>query len=236
MRVEIWSDVVCPWCYVGKRRLENALAAFPNADQVEVVYRSFELDPSAPKGAGEPVADYLGKKYGGGRQAGKQMMARVAGVAAGEGLDFNYADSLRANTIDAHRLLHLALEMGGPTQQVELKERLLKAYFTDGLAVDDHDVLTRVAVAAGLRTDRVAEVLASQEFRADVQADVEQARAFGANGVPFFVIDRKYAISGAESTEVFTQALEEAWSQSHPALVTSGGPGGDICGPDGCPV
>jgi predicted DsbA family dithiol-disulfide isomerase len=222
MRVEIWSDVVCPWCYVGKRRLESALAAFPHADEVEIVYRSFELDPSAPKGAGEPVADYLGKKYGGGREGGEQMVSRVAAIAAEEGLDFNYTRSIRANTIDAHRLLHLALEVGGPQLQVQLKERLLKAYFTDTLAVDDHDVLAEVAVGCGLPADRVAQVLTSQEFLADVHADVSQARQLGANGVPFFVIDRRLGISGAQPAEVFTQALEQVWSDSHPAVTTAG--------------
>jgi predicted DsbA family dithiol-disulfide isomerase len=226
MRVEIWSDVVCPWCYVGKRRLESALATFPHADEVEIIYRSFELDPTAPKGAGQPVADYLGKKYGGGRQAGEQMVARVAAVAAQEGLAFNYTNSIRANTTDAHRLLHLALEVGGPRLQVELKERLFKAYFTDTLAVDDHLVLTDVAVAAGLPADRVARVLESGEFLGDVLADVSQARAFGANGVPFFVIDRKVGISGAQPAEVFSKALEQAWSDSHPDVTTLRATGG----------
>lgn len=211
------------------------MATFPNADQVEVVYRSFELDPSAPKGAGESVADHIGKKYGGGREGGEQMVARVAAVAAEEGLDFNYADSLRASTIDAHRLLHLALEVGGPMQQVEFKERLLKAYFTDNLVVDDHVVLTALATQAGLPADRVASVLASDEFLAEVHADVGQARAFGANGVPFFVIDRKYAISGAQPAQVFTQTLERAWHDTHPQLTTVGG-GADACGPDGCAI
>jgi predicted DsbA family dithiol-disulfide isomerase len=220
MRVEIWSDVVCPWCYVGKRRLESALATFPHADQVEIIYRSFELDPTAPKGAGQPVAEYLGKKYGGGRQAGEQMVARVAAVAAQEGLAFNYKSSIRANTTDAHRLLHLALEVGGPRLQVELKERLFKAYFTDTLAVDDHLVLTDVAVAAGLPADRVARVLESGEFLGDVLADVSQARAYGANGVPFFVIDRKVGISGAQPAEVFSKALEQVWTDSHPDVAT----------------
>ena len=234
MRVDIWSDVVCPWCYVGKRRLESALATFPHADQVEILYRSFELDPSAPKGAGEPVADYLGKKYGGGRQAGEQMVARVTAVAAEEGLDFNYAESLRANTTDAHRLLHLALEVGGPTLQAALNERLLKAYFTDALAVDDHAVLTALAVDAGLPADRVVHVLESDEFLSEVHADVAQARAFGANGVPFFVIDGAYGISGAQPADLFSQALQRAWDDTHPPLRTVGGVHAEACGPDGC--
>jgi predicted DsbA family dithiol-disulfide isomerase len=213
VRIEIWSDVVCPWCYVGKRRLETALAAFPHADKVEIIYRSFELDPSAPKGGGQPVADYLGEKYGGGREGGRAMVARVAAIAAEEGLEFNYANSIRANTIDAHRLLHLALAVGGPRLQVELTERLLRANFTDTLPVDDHAVLAEIAVAAGLPADRVAQVLDSEEFLAEVHADVEQARAFGANGVPFFVIDRKLAISGAQPAEIFTRALEQVWSR-----------------------
>ncbi|MDQ2722200.1 MAG: DsbA family oxidoreductase [Actinomycetota bacterium] len=236
MRIEIWSDIVCPWCYVGKRRLERALAGFAHAEQVEIVYRSFELDPGTPQGGGQSVAEHLGEKYGGGAAAGEQMVIQMTATAAEEGLQFDYQSAARANTVDAHRLLHLALAEGGPTRQAELKERLLKAYFTDARAVDDPAVLTAVAAEAGLSEERVAQVLASEEYLDDVHADVDEARALGVSGVPFFVIDRKYAVSGAQPAEVFGQALTQAWSEAHPVLTTVGGAGADSCGPDGCAV
>ncbi|HVK20309.1 MAG TPA: DsbA family oxidoreductase [Actinokineospora sp.] len=231
MRIEIWSDVVCPWCYIGKRRLETALADFPHRDEVEIVYRSFELDPSAPQVGHESIAEALGRKYGGGAAAGRQMMARVAEVAAEEGLTFGYDDAVHTKTIDAHRLLHLALTEG---RQLELKEALLAAYFTRGESMGDHDVLRKAAVTAGLDQGRVDEVLASSEYTAEVRADIDQARAFGATGVPFFVVDHKFGVSGAQPAEVFTQLLERAWTESHSAISVLAD--GEACGPDGCPV
>ena len=236
MQIEIWSDVVCPWCYIGKRRLESALEHFEHADEVEVVWRSFQLDPAAPREATEGIAEHLGAKYGGGVAAGRQMIDRVSEVAAQEGLVFSYHDAQRASTVDAHRLLHLALAEGGPALQGELKERLLAAYFTEAQNPADHAVLTRVAVAAGLPEDRVSQVLGSDEHADEVEADVAQATAYGAGGVPFFVVDRKYGVSGAQPAEVFTQVLERAWADSQPLLQVAGGTGGGACGPDGCPV
>jgi predicted DsbA family dithiol-disulfide isomerase len=247
MRVEVWSDVVCPWCYIGKRRLESALAQFDQADQVELVWRSFELDPTSPRsgeeGAGEDVATYLGRKYGGGRAAGLAMHQRVSDIAAQDGLDYHLDKARRANTIDAHRILHLALVEGGPAQQDALKERLLSAYFTESEAIDDHETLTRLAVEAGLDEARVREVLAGSAFGADVAADVAQARAYGIGGVPFAVVDGRYGVSGAQPVEVFLQTLEQAWSDRAPQLITvtpagaaaeSAAPEGAVCGPDGC--
>jgi predicted DsbA family dithiol-disulfide isomerase len=231
MEIEIWSDVVCPWCYIGKRRLEKALAGFAHADEVEVVYRSFQLDPSAPVVPTETVAESLGRKYGGGPEAGRQMIDRVEAVAAEEGLLFRHHQALRVNTVDAHRLLHLALAEG---KQAELKEALLSAYFIETENVADHDTLTRIATGAGLDEARVRDVLESAEFADEVEADIRQAAAFGANGVPFFVVDRKYGISGAQPAEVFTQTLERAWSDAHPVLDVVGG--ADACGPDGCAI
>ncbi len=237
MQIEIWSDVVCPWCYIGKRRLETALADFPHADEVEVVWRSFELDPTAPTEPTVSVVDHLGAKYGGGRAAGEQMQARVAGIAAEEGLTFRNGDALRGSTRDAHRLLHLAHEQGGSALQGRLKEELLAAYFERGESPTDHAVLTRVALVTGLDADRVAEVLASQEYDAAVTADQRQAAAYGATGVPFFVVDRAYGVSGAQPAEVFAQVLQQAWDASHPVLqVVPGAADADACGPDGCAV
>jgi predicted DsbA family dithiol-disulfide isomerase len=234
MRIEIWSDVVCPWCYIGKRRLETALAGFEHRDDVEVVYRSFELDPSSPRVPTQTVAEHLGAKYGGGAAGGQQMVDRVEAVAAEEGLLFRLGEAQRANTVDAHRLLHLALDSGGPALQGALKEELLAAYFLRAENVADHDVLRRTAEKAGLDLQRVEEVLAGQSYADAVEADVREAAALGAQGVPFFVVDRAYGVSGAQPAEVFTQVLERAWAASHPALDLVGGQ--DVCGPDGCAI
>ena len=229
MKIEIWSDVVCPWCYIGKRRLEKALSVFEHP--VEIHWRSYQLDPSAPAAPTETVAEALGRKYGGGPEAGKQMIDRVEAVAAEEGLIFRHHQSLRVNTVDAHRLLHLAHSQG---LQGELKEALLAAYFTHTENVADHDTLRKVAAGVGLDPQRVDEVLGSNEFHDEVWADIAQAQAYGATGVPFFVVDGRYGVSGAQPTEVFAQVLDQAWRESHPTLELIGGD--DACGPDGCAV
>jgi predicted DsbA family dithiol-disulfide isomerase len=231
MRIEIWSDVVCPWCYIGKRRLEEALAAFPHRDDVEVVYRSFELDPTAPEVATETTVEALARKWGTDVDGAREAMARGDAVAAEVGLHFRHHDAPRARTVDAHRLLHLALDAG---LQVELKEELLAAYFLRGESMGDHDVLRKAAAEVGLDPARVDGVLAGHEYADAVLADVDQARAFGATGVPFYVVDRKYGISGAQPTQVFSQVLERAWDESHPRLDVVAG--ADACGPDGCAI
>ncbi|GAA3551469.1 DsbA family oxidoreductase [Nocardioides daeguensis] len=208
MRIEIWADVVCPWCYIGKRRLEKALASFEHRDEVEVVYRSYELDPFAPEVGTETTVEVLGRKFGADEAGTRAMMARADEVAAGEGLVFSHADALHARTLTAHRLLHLASTEG---RQQALLEAVLAAYFTRGESLGDHDVLRRAAAAAGLDAARVEQVLASNEFRDEVMADVAQARAYGSSGVPFFVIDGRLGISGAQPTELFEQALAQAW-------------------------
>jgi predicted DsbA family dithiol-disulfide isomerase len=235
MRIEIWSDVVCPWCYVGKRRLETALAGFEHADEVEVVYRSFELDPSAPRHGHELSTGAVARKYGRSEDEMRQMQQQLIDLAAQEGLAFRLFETVHTNTVDAHRLLHLALETGGPALQRELKEALLAAYFVQARNVGDHDVLTEVATGAGLDGARVREVLAGAEYADAVAADVAQARAYGATGVPFFVVDQKYGVSGAQPAEVFGQVLDQAWAQAHPVLETVGGDAA-ACGPDGCAI
>ena len=233
MRIEIWSDVVCPWCYIGKRRLEEALEAFPHRDEVEIVWRSFQLDPTAPKVAVESIASALGRKYGGGDAAGRQMVQQVQQVAGEVGLDFSrYPDAKRVNTVDAHRLLHAAGDL-----RADLKEALLEAYFVDVRDVADHEQLAEIAVGAGLAEDDVRRVLASDEHLAEVDADGDAAQDLGAGGVPFFVIDRRFGISGAQPVEVFTQTLERAWAE-RPTLMMATGSGddasGEVCGPEGC--
>lgn len=237
VKIEIWSDVVCPWCYIGKRRIENALADFGHADEVEVHWRSFQLDPGAPTVPTEKTAAMLARKYGQSPAGAQQMQDRVEAVAAEEGLVYRLSETLHLNTVDAHRVIHLAHEQGGNELQGRVKEALLEAYFTDARNLADHTVLREVAVAAGLDAARVDEVLASREFEQDVWADIEQAQAYGATGVPFFVIDQKYGVSGAQPTEVFTQVLERAWSESHPQIeVLATGDSAEACGPDGCAI
>ena len=206
MKVDIWSDVVCPWCYVGKRRFENAVAA--SGLDVEVTYHSFELDPSAPVGGGHRTVDWLAARYGGPeRVAAMQAQVRELGLA--EGLDLQLDQTYYVNTVDAHRLLHLALETGGHELQGRLNDAFLDANFTRVLDLSDHATLRQVAVASGLDGPAVDDVLASDRYRDAVRDDIEQARAYGATGVPFFVLDEAYAVSGAQSTEVFADVLRQ---------------------------
>ncbi|GAA1766045.1 DsbA family oxidoreductase [Nocardioides hankookensis] len=235
MKIEIWSDVVCPWCFVGKRRLETALSTFEHADEVEVVYRSFELDPTAPHHGHELSTGVIARKYGRSEDEMRDMQQQLIDLAAVEGLKFRLFETVHTNTIDAHRLLHLALEADGPALQVELKEALLSAYFEGAADIGDHDVLAATAQRVGLDAARVAEVLAGDEYADAVAADIAQARAYGATGVPFFVVDRKYGVSGARPAEVFSQLLDQAWTESHPVLQMAGGDA-EACGPDGCAI
>jgi predicted DsbA family dithiol-disulfide isomerase len=233
MNVEIWSDVVCPWCYLGKRRFERALASFDHRDEVTVTYRSFELDSRAPAQRTGTHAEHLARKYGmtiaQAERANQQMTQR----AAADGLEFRLDRIRGGNTFDAHRLLHLAKAEG---RQAELKEAFLAANFVEARNLADHAVLREIAVAAGLPADRVDAVLAGDEYGADVRADVDRARAYGATGVPFFVVDEKYGVSGAQPTELFGQLLERAWRESHPTVELVGGEADGACGPDGCPI
>lgn len=234
MQIEIWSDVACPWCYIGKRRLEEALDGFGHADEVEIRYRSYQLNPAAEVEPTESLASMLGRKYGGGEENGRMMIDRVEATAAEQGLILQHHRTIPANTRDAHRLLQYAATEG---KQYELKERLLKAYFVDGVNVAHHDVLASVAAEVGLDATRVGEVLASNEFDAAVDADIREGASLGASGVPFVVIDRKYAVPGAQPTETFTQILERAWAESRPVLnLVGGGVDADACGPDGCAI
>lgn len=234
MRIDVWSDVVCPWCYIGKRRLEKALAAFPHADEVEVVWHSYQLDPGAPTEPVERSSDMLARKYGGGPAAIQQMQDRVEAAAAEEGLRYRLGETWHVNTVDAHRLLHAALHDGGAALQGRLKEGLLAAYFLRAENVADHEVLTREARSAGLAAERVADVLGSTAYAREVEDDMARAQSYGASGVPFVVVDERFAVSGAQPPAVFAQALERAWPEKRPALQTLGADEAEACGPDGC--
>ncbi len=231
MQVEIWSDVVCPWCYIGKRRFEAALARFAHRDKVELVWRSFELDQSAPPSTTEQggYAERLAAKYGRSVAEAQSMIDAMTATAAQEGLDFRFDLARPGNTFDAHRLLHLALEHG---LQEALKERLDRATFSEGSPASDHAALRALAVEVGVPADEVDAVLASDCYADAVRADEAQAGAYGISGVPFFVVDGKYGISGAQPADLVLQALEQAWADRAPlTLVNAGGPGceGDAC-------
>jgi predicted DsbA family dithiol-disulfide isomerase len=237
MQVEIWSDVVCPWCYIGKRRFESALASFEHEDEVEVVWRSFELDPRAPQERTGDYASRLAKKYGMSEDRAMASLHHMTDVAAEEGLEFDFARTRAGNTFDAHRVLHLALERGGPEVQGAAKERFLQAYFTEGEAIGDPDVLVRLAGEAGLDEADVKDALAGDAYAEHVRADESAAEELGISGVPFFLVDRKFAVSGAQSVEVFTRALERAWAKSHPVIEVIGDAAdGDACDDGSCAV
>ena len=239
MKVEIWSDVVCPWCYIGKRRFEAALAEFPHRNQVEVEWRAFELDPtsvSAP--AGEPAgkreyATRLAEKYGTDVDSAQRMIDTMTAQAATEGLDFHFETAVRANTVDAHQVIHLAGLRG---RQDAVKERLLRAYFTEGEAVGDRDTLVRLAAEAGLEADEVRAALDEGRYVGAVRADEAEAQVLGIRGVPFFVVDRKYGVSGAQSADVLRQVLDKAWGERAPLIPVVGGGDATACGPDGCAI
>ena len=231
LRVDVWSDIACPWCYVGKRRLERALRDFPHAEDVKVVWHSFELDPSAPPERDPKVshAERLAKKYGISVQQAQQNSERLRDTARGEDLSFDFEHIRSGNMFDAHRLVHLAKARG---RQDAVKERFLKAYLEEAALMSDHATLLRLAVEAGLDEGEAADVLASDAFVEDVRADEAQAHDLGISGVPCFVLDGRYAISGAQSPQVLLSALHQAWSEREQNAVQP--EEGAFCGPEGC--
>jgi predicted DsbA family dithiol-disulfide isomerase len=211
MEVEIWSDVVCPWCYLGKRRFEQALASFEHRDKVQVTYRSFQLDPAAPAGITSPTVEMLAQKYSMNAAQAEQAQRQMEERAAADGLTFRMSGLRSGNTRDAHRLLQLAKASG---QQEQLMERLQRAYFTEQDSIFDHESLSRLAAEAGLDRDAVARVLDSDQYADHVDTDQAMARSLGATGVPLFVIDRRYGISGAQPPQTITSVLERAWAEA----------------------
>lgn len=213
MQVEIWSDVVCPWCYLGKRRFERALESFGHTGEITVVYRSFELNPSAPPGVTTPTVEMLAGRYGMSAEQARDAQRQMEQHAAQDGLEFNMADLRSGNTRDAHRLLHLARAHG---LQAELTERLHRAYFTEQASVFEHSSLAGLATEVGLDRDAVLRVLSSDEYGDAVDADEATARSLGVSGVPFFAIDRRYGISGAQPADVIAATLERSWAEGAP--------------------
>jgi predicted DsbA family dithiol-disulfide isomerase len=209
MRVDIWSDVICPFCYVGKARFEKALSSFDHRDEVEVVYHSFELDPSYPKHQHETTFSMLSRKYGMSEADARAAESRVAGLAAAEGLGF-HPERPVGNTFDIHRVLHLGLAKG---VQADLLDAVNQAYFGQGRQVFDRDVITEIAAGAGLDGAAAGEVIDGDAYAEEVRQDELQARDLGVSGVPFFVFDMALGVSGAQPTEMFASALQQAWDR-----------------------
>jgi predicted DsbA family dithiol-disulfide isomerase len=233
MKVEIYSDVMCPWCYIGERRFTRALAAFPGSEAVEVVFRPYQLDPGAPEKA-VPLKRYLTERYGPRSEA---MLSQVSAAASGERITIDWENAQSVNTRTAHRLLRLAEREYGPDVQRALLERLFDAHFSKGGDVADTDLLTRLAVEAGMDEQRVRDYLASGEGAAELEREFDHARALGVRSVPTFVFDGQYAVEGAQPASTFLQVLEEVRQRSEPESgLTGGGEGEDGCVDGSCAV
>ena len=211
LALEIWSDVVCPWCYVGKRRLEAALAMLPDRDDVEVRWRSFQLDPEAPPVRDVPADEHLAAKYGMSVEDARALNEQMTELAAGEGLEYHLDRTRGGNTFDAHRLIQLGAARG---VQDAVKERLMRGYFTEGEVVSDHETLVRLGADAGLDPDEARAVLESGAYADDVRGDEELARRMGIRGVPYFVLNRRFGVSGAQPAELLLQAFERAGQEA----------------------
>jgi predicted DsbA family dithiol-disulfide isomerase len=217
MDIEIWSDIACPWCYVGKRRFEAALSEFEHRDEVRLVWRSFELDPEAPREREGDRAARLAEKYGMTLEQAREAERHLTEVAAGDGLDFRFDIARSGATFDAHRIVHLAGEHG---LQDAMKERLLRAYFTEGELVGDHDTLVRLAGEVGLSEDEVREALAGDRYGEQVREDELAAGRFGISAVPTFVIDRAIGASGAQPPAALLALLRQGWAnRTRPRVV-----------------
>lgn len=206
MKIEIWSDFVCPFCYIGKRRLELALDKFEYKNEVKVVFRSFELDPNAKKEYSENIHELIAKKYSIPLEQAKASNNKLVNQAKELGLNYNFDDLQPTNTFDAHRLVHYAKS---ENKINELTERLLKAYFVDSLNLSDHEVLSKLALEVGLDVNKALSILKSDKYTSDVRADEELASNIGVTGVPFFVFNNKYAVSGAQPPELLLEVLEK---------------------------
>ena len=231
LRVDVWSDIACPWCFVGKRRLEAALERFPQRAEVQVVWHAFELDPTAPRerDRSQSQAERLADKYGFSVAQAQARISSMTETAKADGIEFDFDHIRPGNTFDAHRLVHLGETLG---LQDAVKDRFLRAYLSEGEAIGDPAALQRLAVEAGLPAAEVTRVLASDAYAAEVRADELEARELGINGVPFFVLDERLAVSGAQPAEVLLSALTQAWRErpAQPVAFAEGA----VCGPDGC--
>jgi predicted DsbA family dithiol-disulfide isomerase len=232
MKIDVWSDVVCPWCWIGEKRLEGALARFDHRDDVEVVFHSFELDPRTPKALDVKTTEHLAKKYGLGPAQLAAMLERVRGLGRAEGLDMKLEETRTANTFDAHRLIHLAAAHG---KQRAMVDRLFHAYFTDCARVGDRGLLVKAAAEIGLDEAEANDTLASDRFADAVRADEAQAQALGISGVPFYLVDDAVGVSGAQSAEVLLDVLGKVWAKNptprEARSAVRATAGGDVCDP-----
>lgn len=213
MKIEVWSDIGCPWCYIGKHRLDTALSGFAHADEVEVIWRSYQLDPDAPRVSDLNLNQMLSKKHGLPPAQAVEMNDQMRQLGAKEGLTYRFDIARYGNSFDAHRLIHLARQHG---LQSAMEDRLFAAHFGEGQALGDPDTLLALAVEAGLPEAEVRDLLAGDAFADQVRADTEEARRLNVRGVPFVVIDEKYALPGAQSVKVISDALQQAWTEAHP--------------------
>lgn len=211
MRIDIWSDIVCPWCYIGKRRFEGALGAFEHREEVDIVHRSFQLNPAMPTGSVRNHRDVLMSKYGLSESQAGAAQARMERTAAEEGLEFHLVGGVTGNTLDAHRLLHLAKDRG---MQDAVIERFYRAHFTEQRSIFDETSLVALAAEAGLDADDCRNVLRGDPYADAVAADLRDARGLGVTGVPYYLLDHRYAVSGAQPSEIFAEALTKAWTDS----------------------
>lgn len=229
MKIDIWSDIMCPFCYIGKRKLETALSGFEHKQSVEIVWHSFQLDPAMTSQPGKSTYQYLAERKGQSLEWSVKVHDQVSRTAKEEGLDYRFDKAVVANSYDAHRLIQLAKKHGLGN---EAEEALFKAYFTDGRDIADHNVLMQIGIEIGLRVVETGEMLNSDAFSQEVDEDIATANELGINGVPFFVIDNKYAISGAQPSAVFKDGLQVAWKEyeNNLAAITAQGA---VCTPDG---
>ncbi len=225
--VDIWSDIVCPFCYIGKRNFENALKQSGLKDSVKVVWHSFELAPDAQTKPDASIYEELAKRKGWSTEQSKQIHKQMEQRAKESGLNYDFDKTIPANSFQAHRLLHLAKKKG---VQNEVKEKLFKAYFTDGKNIDDEELLIQIGKVAGLKEEEIRSALMSSDIEKEIKEDIQNARKLGIQGVPFFVLDQKYALSGAQPVEAFVQALEKVKEERN---TEKSSVEGEVCGPDG---
>jgi predicted DsbA family dithiol-disulfide isomerase len=211
MKIEIWSDVMCPFCYIGKRKFEKALEHFAHKEEVEVEWKSFQLDPGIKTETGKSIHQFLAERKGITLEKAKEMNAYVTGIAEKVGLAYNFDKAVVANSFDAHRFSHLAKTKG---LQNEAEERLFSAYFTEGKNTADVATLAKLGEEIGINPDETKAILQSNAFEDEVRGDIQEAQQLGVSGVPFFVVNRKYAISGAQESEIFLQMLNKVYEEA----------------------
>ena len=233
MKIEIWSDVVCPFCYIGKRKLEKALDRFPYKDKVEVEWKSFQRNPDQVTDTSISTVEHLAQSKGWSLEQTREITSNVVNMAAAQSLNFDFDRAVVANTKNAHRLIHFAKTI---SKGSEMKELLLESYFSNGMNVDDSATLISLGEKVGLEASAIQAMLNSDAYAQDVEQDIYESRQLGVRGVPFFVLDRKFGISGAQADEVFDQTLEKAWTEyvkSNPILDISGDNQGESCDVNG---